>query len=357
MSSTPQSRPGQATLAVGLIVGGSLLAIVTAWERIAGLHSLEVQESLARLAADQPLGSMSVSTISSVLRVLSIIGAAAAAAAAILAAQVPRRSRSARIVLTCLAPLLFLGWLGTSGLFEPLVLAGIAMLWLPPTADWYAGRDPAVRASRAASGQRSARPDPFATPPAPPAQQSAPPTPRPPAGPQAQWPPPTEAAPHVPQRQPWASAAYAPPAPRPRSLVAACVITWICSALTVVGLIGAMVWLTTSGDAFVADILDRGKEMWGSLADGVTATQIRAELYVVLVGFLLWCLVAMALAVAAYHGRSWARILLAVSGIAAAICALLGSGAFPPLLVVVVGSVVATVQLLRSDSARWRPPR
>jgi hypothetical protein len=139
--------------------------------------------------------------------------------------------------------------------------------------------------------------------------------------------------------------------------VAGCAVTWVCSALTAVGLLGAIVWLTTSGDAFVARVLDREQQMWGSMADGITANQIKAELFVLLVLMLLWCLVAIGLAVLAFHGRSWARVVLVVSAGVAGVCALLGSGSFPPLLVDVVGSVVAVVQLVRRDAAGWRPPR
>ncbi|GAB4011328.1 hypothetical protein [Nocardioides ultimimeridianus] len=316
-------RPAQVPLATALIAGGSVLVIATAWERIAGLHSLEVQEQLAEVVSRGQLGGLTVSSLATVLRVLCLIGGGAAAAAAVLAGQVPKRSRSARIGLSVLAPFVLVGWFGTSGYFEPFVLVGIALLWLPPVADWYAGREPAARTR------------PVSTP------VAAPPPPGPAAPPTAL--PPT-----------WAPSAYPPLTRRPVSLVRACVTAWVCSGLTAIGMVAAMVWLARSGDAFIADVIDRSHAMWGSMADSLTETQVRTELYVVLALLLLWCLLAMALAALAWFGHGWARIMLAVSAIGAGVCALIGAIAFLPLLLVAVGCLVSTIQLLRSDAARWR---
>ena len=37
-------RPGQATFAAWLIIGGSVILVLTAYQRISTLHTLEVQE-------------------------------------------------------------------------------------------------------------------------------------------------------------------------------------------------------------------------------------------------------------------------------------------------------------------------
>ncbi|HJQ07636.1 MAG TPA: hypothetical protein VJ872_19450 [Nocardioides sp.] len=317
-------RPAQVTLAMVLIVGGAVLVIVTAWERIGGLHTIEGQQQLAKLVEQGQLGGLGVGSLATILRVLCLIGGGAAAAAAVLAGQVPKRSRSARIALSVLAPLVLLGWFGTAGFYEPFLLTGIVLLWLPPTADWYAGRDPGAKAVPA--------------PPAPPAP-SAPPVlhhPLPPAPPA------------------WAPSAYPPLARRrPAPLVRACITTWVCASLTAVAVVGAIVWLTTSGDAFVADVIDRSHATWGSMADSLTTTQVRVELYVILAGFLLWCLAAMVLAVLTWFGHGWARILLAISAIGAGVCALIGALAFLPLLLVAAGCGMSAFQLLRGEAAGW----
>lgn len=320
-------RPTQVTVAMALIVGGAVLVIATAWERIGGLHSLEVQQQLATLVEQGQLSGLTVSALSTILRVLCLVGGGAAAAAAVLAGQVPKRSRSARIALTVLAPLVVLGWFGTSGFYEPFLLTGIALLWLPPTADWYVGRDPAAREKTVPAA---------AVPPVPPVTAPVPPAPVHPA-PQA-----------------WAPSAYPPLVRRPASLVRACVITWICSSAAAIMTVAVMVWLTTSGDAFIADVIDRSHATWGSMADSLTPTQVRVELVVILVGFLLWSVAAMVLAVLAWFGQGWARILLALSGFGAGVCALIGGLAFWPLLLVAAGSGVSGVLLLRADAAAWR---
>jgi hypothetical protein len=335
MRSTPPPRPTQANLAMGLILGGSVFVIASAWERISGLHSLEIQQSLVKVVNSEPFRGLTVSTLSTILRVLCVIGGGAATAAAILAAQIPKRSRSARIVLTVLAPLVFVGWLGTSGFFEPFVIVGIVMLWMPPTADWYVGRDPAVRLQRMAAPGPPAPPvPPVPVPPAPPA--SVAPTPPPP-------PPPA-----------WVASAYVPLTRRPTALVRACVVVWVCCAVTAAGLIAAMVWLTTSGDTFVNEVIDQAHKVWGPMADNLTETQVRAELYVVLAGFLVWCVAAILLAVFVWFGRDWARILLAISSIGAGIFTLIGTVAFPPLLLVAAGCLVTSIQLLRTPTPSRR---
>ncbi|GAB3856697.1 hypothetical protein GCM10028801_14090 [Nocardioides maradonensis] len=329
-------RPAQVTLAMALIVGGAVLVIATAWERIGGLHSIEMQQQLAAVVEQERFSGLTVSSLATVLRVLCLVGAGAAAAAAVLAGQVPKRSRSARIALTVLAPLVVLGWFGTAGFYEPFLLVGIVLLWLSPTADWYVGREPAAREPSAR--ERAVQP-PVQTPPAPP----LPPAPFE-VPPPAQLPPPPG----------WAATPYPPLVRRPSSLATACVVTWVCSGLAAVATVAMMVFLTTSGDAYLSDAIDKAHQVWGSMADGITTTQLRAELYVLLAGVLLWCLAAIVLALFAWAGRGWARILLAVSAIGAGVCALVGALGSPILLVLAAACGVSAVLLLRPESSAWR---
>ncbi|MCL2543252.1 MAG: hypothetical protein FWE71_12450 [Nocardioidaceae bacterium] len=353
MSSQP--RPGQATFAVWLIVGGSLLAILTAWQRISGLHSMEMQQELARLAKGWSFGGTpaSVSTLSRVMQVLCLIGGGAAAAAAVLGFQVLKRSASARIALTALLPAVVLGWLGTAGYFEPLVMAGIVTLWLPPTHDWYAGRDWMARYRRQGpdGAGRPRRPDPFGppslhTPPQqPPAEQR---------DPQAQ-PGPVQLAtlppPVVAPRQPV-------PDRRPPALLTACVLAWAGSLVAALFAVAGLFWLdTSSAHHYLSTGLDQDRRLLGSLANGVTVAQLRAEMAGLLVLVLLWCVAAMVVAGFAFLGHTWARITLAVSAIAAGVGSVVIALTFPPIVLVAVCCAVAARQLFRADVAAWRGSR
>ena len=171
-------RPGQATFAAWMIIGGSVILVLTAYQRISTLHTLEVQEELMRVLSEQPLSGtgLGLNGLKTIIRVLCMIAAAAATASTILGVQALRRSTSARLALTLLAPLVLIAGFATPGFFAPMVVAGVCMLWLRPTRDWFAGRPWATATSTVA--QR--RPDPFA-PQARPDQEKRPAHPRAPA--------------------------------------------------------------------------------------------------------------------------------------------------------------------------------
>jgi len=266
-------------------------------------------------------------------------------------------------VLTALAPVMLIGWIGTGGFFEPFVLLGVALLWSQPTRDWYAGRDWQARYRARQPEQRrpAERQDPFVAPPV-----RMPPRHDQPTGdqPPADQPPGRAPAPGAqpPQAQPlppaWATASYAPlpSGERPTALVAACVVAWVGIGLAAVGLLIALVWLASSAsDGPLNDALQQTKDRFGTMADGVTLSQVRIEMYVVVGLLLLWCLVAAVVTVFALLGRRWARILLATSAVVAGVLCAIGAvlGALP-LLVLAVGCVVTLRLLLRPDVVLWR---
>ncbi len=178
-----EPRPGQATLAAWLIIGGSVILVITAWQRVASLHTLEVQDELRRVLSEPPVSGtgLSLDALQTTVRVLSMMAAGAATAAAILGYHAMKRSTSARLALTFLAPLVLVGGFATAGFFAPMVVAGITMLWLRPTRDWYAGRPWLVpTAERDGDRGKASRPDPFAAPPqAPTSAPEDPPQPQP----------------------------------------------------------------------------------------------------------------------------------------------------------------------------------
>ncbi|MDQ6523197.1 hypothetical protein RB608_06280 [Nocardioides sp. LHD-245] len=354
--SDEQPRPGQATLAGALIIGGSVFVVLAAWQRVSTLHTLEVQEELQRILTEPMTGDLglSVDALATLIRVLCLIGAGAATASTILGIQVFKRSASARIALTALSPLLFVGGLATAGFLAPMVLAGIALLWLQPTRDWYAGR-PWIQRYEERRAARLAGVRPPSTP-----QQPAAPPADPPTTPAASgWPAPP--APTAPQPGAPVLAAPAPLPPgghravrrgvRPRALVAACSLTWLTAGLVVVVLAVLAAVLPSQSEELYAEMQRQQPQM---LEESQLGEQdLVAILYVLIAGLVVWTLAAAALAGLALVGQNWARIALAVSAATATLLSLaLALSAWP--LVMLVAAMAGTVWLLvRPEVGRW----
>lgn len=339
--SKEQPRPGHATLAGSMIIGGSIILVLSAWERISTLHTLEAQEELQRVLADPPMSGLGLSAdgLASLIQVLCLIGAGSAAAAAILGFQVFKRSTSARLALTLLAPLLLVGGMATAGFLAPMVVFGIVLLWLQPTRDWYAGR-PWVQAYEARRAERTGLLR----------------SPGAPAGPG------TPAAPDAAQPVPAQPAAVRPAAPaghrpvvvrrsRPQALVAACALTWISCSLVLLGIIVMMAVLPSQAGDLLAEVTRDQPEMVETYQ--LTENTLLAGMYVVLVGFALWAVAAIVLAGLAFIGQNWARITLVISAVTGALLLVVMSiGAWPLLALVGVFGSTAWM-LLRPEVGRW----
>ncbi|TNM48189.1 hypothetical protein FHP29_02560 [Nocardioides albidus] len=343
--SEQQPRPGQATLAGGLIIGGSVFVVLAAWQRISTLHTLEVQEELQQVLAD-PMTSdlgMSVDGLASMIRVLCLLGAGAATASAILGVQVFQRSTSARIALTLLAPLLFVGGLAAGGLLAPMVLAGIVLLWLQPTRDWYAGRPWVQRYEERRAARLAAL-----RPPAPPAPSERPALPAPPAS-QQQMPPgprpvvPSPVAPRAPDR-PAVGA-------RPPALVAACAITCVVAVVVVLLVAAFAAWANAHSEQLFADVM-KDQPAWLDTSQ-VTERDLVAGIYLIVAGVAACALGGIVLAALAFVGQNWARIVLAIgAGSGAVLSLFLAIGAWP-LVLIVVALAGTTSLLLRPEVGRW----
>jgi hypothetical protein len=346
--SEEQPRPGQATLAGALIIGGSVFVVLAAWQRISTLHTLAVQEELQKVLTEPMTADLGLDAdnLASVIRVLCMVGAGAATASAILGVQVFRRSASARIALTALSPPLFVGGLATAGFLAPMVLAGIVLLWLQPTRDWYAGRPwiqrleerQAARLGAIRSASRPLPPSRFDRPGQPVDHSVRQPghLPGPVAGPVTGVGPPA--------RGPVVGA-------RPPALVAACAITCVV-AVTIVLLVAAMVaYVSANSEKLFAEVM-KDQPSWIDRSQ-VTEQDLVAGIYVLLAGVTACALGAIVLAALAFIGQNWARIVLAVGAASGAALALfLALGAWP--LVILVAALAGTTSLLlRPEVARW----
>lgn len=331
--SEEQARPVQATLAGGLIIGGSLLLIALAWERVSLLHTLDVRESVEEWLRRNELSDLSVEEVITTIRVLCIVGAGAAAAAAILGFQVFRRSASARFVLAGLAPLLLLGGVATSTPLGILSVLGVAMLWAQPTRDWYAGRPWAQRYQERREERlalmRSGSPTvPHTGPSAPPQEGQVPPPP----------------AFGLPPQRPLVVR-------RPGALKGGCVLTWVLTPLVALSGLFGVLRAVDESDQLFADLKEQQPDMVES--SGMTEADVVTALWVLGAALILWCVAAAVLAVLAWAGQGWARIVLAVSGVGAALLALLLALSYPPVLVLVLSIGLGVRMLLRPEVAAW----
>ncbi len=376
-------RPRQATFAGWVIVIGSVLVVISAFERVSGLSSLETQESIREFLAEPPGDGLGLSfdAARETLRVLALVAGAAGVASAILGGYALMRSSGARLGLSVLALPLLVGGLAVSGLVSALVIAGVVMLWLQPATSWFAGvapPEPRTRTPRAGSGS------PSTSVPGPAPEVGA--EPRPDAETPGSWPAPVAGpAPGTGQAQPpgmaWppaatdpaddagpagpagpASATVAWPATstglsrpseetRPSAVFAACLVTWITSGLIALGLaLTALVLLAMPGAVF--DELQRqDPELLAS--SGADEGQLRVLTLVGCALALAWCASAVVVAIGVFRGRRWGWVGLVVSGVLCAVVSLVLMAGSLALAVPLVASATTTGLLLRSESRAW----
>ncbi|QWF21853.1 hypothetical protein KM427_23545 [Nocardioides sp. LMS-CY] len=330
MTEPTRDRPRQVTLAGWLLMIGSGLVVVLVYQRVAGLHSLETQAAVDRFLSEPPGSDLGLSSdaVITLMRTLAMVTGGCAAAAAILGYQVLQRSRAARLVVTVLAVPLFFAGLVTGGFLTSVVAASATILWLQPARSWFDGTIAPERRTASASAPSAS--------PVPPAS-SAPLAPMPPGA------------------QPVAPSATPPPAsdpaPRPRIVVLACVLTWVCTAATVVALIASAVVLAISPDEMLDQVHRDSPEL---AQQGISDDLLIAATYLLIAGVVIWCLSAAVLAVLVLRRVDWARIVLIVSAVTAAALCLLGTVMGAILLVLpLLASVLCAALLVRPEARQW----
>jgi hypothetical protein len=354
-------RPRQVTLAASLVMAASVMLVLSVFERLGGLRSLESRESVERFLSKPPGSDLGIGLESalSIMRSVSMVAAALATAAAILGWHVLRRNRAARIWLSILALPLFLCGLVTGGFLASVVAASVAMLWLAPARHWFDGTTPidAVKA-RPDAGSGWSDASTYQGPP-PPTGPRAQLPPLPPQGPTASQQPPPWTPSSGPYAAPQAGAspwtvpppgAGASPAPRPRTVVAACVITWVCCAFAVLLSILLVGVLAADADGLFAEMQRQNPDL---ADDGVSDATLRSATWVTAAICLFWALLSGALAVLAFQRRRWAAVALAVSAGVVALFCLVGSVFSPPLAVPGLLAAATVGLLLQPSAQRW----
>lgn len=375
MSQPTTTRPPQVTLASGIVMFSSVVVLLTVWERVTTLGSLEIQESIQEVLGEAPFSSLdlTVNGATELMRISCMVAAACACATAILGWYVRKPDRGARWGLTIFAVPLFLTGLPAGGLAGSFVAAGVAMLWMQPGRGWFAtGRwtppPPAAKDSSARTRDAGGPTDPWGRPLPPPPSSAAPTTPPPASRPYGEPVPPAPSS-TSPYGQPHASAydqteshpQLPPPPPtawqqrqllevRPGAMVAAFVIT----VVTAGGLLAlSLLWLALAGlsPEFLMSVLEQQQPQL--VEDGLTLDQVRTTVVALSVAFIVWCGVALTLAGFAMARRAWARRGLIVSAaFSAGACFALVLNT--PLVLVPAAAAVATVVCLRRvEVRRW----
>jgi hypothetical protein len=376
--STHPVRPPHVTVASAIVIVGSLFVVLEMWDRIAGLHSLDTRTTFTAYLADSRLGraGVDVAQLTTIVRISAMAAAGCATAMLILGWFVRRRSRSARLVLTVLAGALVVTGMVSDWFVESIAAtfwaAGIGgavvTLWLGPAGLWFSGKEaPGTRGSR----QDNPWARPSAPPPPPrydapvPPQEQPPPVQQPPAQQpppvQQPWPPPSQ---QPPTHQPWPPTAWTPPpttaydvgrirqqpASRPSALLAACILTWTCTAFAAVILVISIA--TLASDA--GPILDEAYRQNPQLTDqGFTRHELLVVLYVVIAVVLLSAAAAAAFAVVLYRGHRWAWYALVVAAAVSTLFFLVGTLGSPVGLLPAAASGVTFFLLLRPEVRAW----
>lgn len=345
-------RPRQVTMAgwVGGVASAMMLASVfTVMPKLRSIGTRQAINEYLTSGAGRALG-IDLDQALVLARIGLFVTAAAAAATLVFTVFVMRRDRQSRIALTVMAlPIMFCG-VFVDPFLAGFILASIVLVWTRPASDWFAGRTP--------------QPMPQSAPPMP----DLPPLPRRPDGRPTEPPPfpgygrpsdsagerpPTVTAPYQGPHQAPYQAPYPWPAARPTrpaAVTVACMISLLASAGT--GFLLALGVAVAGTDGFRTQLETQlrqsgNADRLGSIDELVVVAQVLAVLAV------LWCLTACALTVFAFLGHGWARIMLAISAIVAAVMSLLAVISFPGFLVLTLAAGAVAVLLFRGDSARW----
>lgn len=341
----PSARPTQVTVAGWTVAVASAFLLVSVFDALGSLHSVETRDQLTQAIDSGNLQGLGITVAEAltVKRWALYISAVAAVLTGVLGVFVLQRDRAARIGLSIGAVPIVLAVPLTGSFLAMLVGAGAVVLWSRPARDWYAGR-PITKPAPRSESRRDDLPSAPAAPPAPVAW--VPPTGGSQPGPTPGWgaAPGTWVGP-----QPPTYPAYPPvPAPvvaRPRQVRGACLITWILSGITGLGYLALLAAISIDQQALI-DVVKDNPAWDDSLDDDliVTAAVVGSVL------FLLWCVAVSVVAVFTWRGAQWAWIVHLVSTGAAALASAV---ALPWGLIHLVAIASAFGMLMSRPARAW----
>jgi hypothetical protein len=368
-------RPRQVTTAGVMGVVGSALVVLSLFDALQRLRSVETREAVDTFLAEPPGDGLGVTTgwVLDAMHVVLLFSGALAAVAAVLAVYVFQRHQGARIGFSIAAALLLLTSPFSGGALAMVVAFAAAMLWSRPARDWFAGREPAptlASGDRPTPGptpgqpggpdQHSAAQHPVAQPgPYGPGSVPAAPVPatpvsgddRPPAAsypfgsrPDPHWAPPAfDQRPGTPA---WVAGPASDPERRPATVAIAAGITWFFAGVAAVMFLLVVLMLMFAQDALVEAM--RSDARFDDL--NVSVDDLLAAVWVVSAVAVFWSVAALALAFLAFRRLGWARILLAVSAGMTCLVSLL---AFPAGLLMLLPAGAVLVLLFTGGANDW----
>ena len=335
-SSAPGPRPRQVTIGGWLSAVTSTVLVVSVFDAMANLRSVDTRERLTSALTGWPkdLG-ISVDDAIALTRGALFVTAVAAVVTAILGIFVLQRHATARIVLTVAAVPLVLTSPVAGGFLGLLVGGASAMLCTREARDWFAGRAP-TREPASVQRQSARTPEPPVE--SGPAQVAPPPMP---GWGQAQaerasWPPPADPS----------SSAVRVSAAVPTQVRVACGLTWVFSMLTAASYVAIV----------IAVAVDRGKviELARDNADlsstSITDSELIGLLVAVSAVLIAWCIVAAVLAALLWRRQPVAWAFLVGSAVAASLLSLV---ALPYSAGHLVACAATFMLLLRPTTRAW----
>lgn len=328
-SSAPGPRPRQVTIGGWVIAVTSAVLVVSVFDTMAQLHSIDTRTRLTKALTGWPsdLG-ISLGDALSLVRGALFVTAVAAVVTGILGVFVLQRHGTARIVLTVAAVPLVLTAPLAGGFLGLLIGGGTVMLWTQEARDWFAGRAPT----------RPVR-DQVVSPPKSSSSVAFPPPGRVSTGP---------------ERAGWAPPAYPMVRARietvPREVRVACVLTWVFSAVTGALYAAVVVTVAVARD----DIVHRLDENSAIRSADLSETQLVGLLVAFSAVVVAWCIVAALLAALTWRRHAIGRRLLLVSAAASLLLSVL---VLPYSLVNVAASAATFLLLLTPPARAWVRPQ
>ncbi|WP_157953161.1 hypothetical protein [Nocardioides allogilvus] len=323
MSTTTAPRPRQTTMAGVMVMLASSFVVLSVWDTVSRLRSIETRESIEKFLADAP-GSgldLSVESMIQVLHVLAMIAAVCSVAAVALGWQVLQGSRQARLVLSLLAVPIFLTGLVAGGFMSSVVAIAAGMLWFSPSREWLAGKpipEPArpLRAEQAPTG--TARPE------LPPTSSTG-----------------------------WSVGAPAPDQ-RPDPVKVAFVLTVVVAGIVLVLTLVSLALLATQSDLVLEELRRQNPDLE---EQGVSESLLLTTAFVSGGLATLWSGLAVVLAVLTARRRAWAaKGLLISSALCAFFCIVAALGS-PVALIPALAALTTVSCLRRPDVRAWLEPR
>lgn len=336
MSTTTAPRPRQTTMAGVMVMLAATFVVLSVWDSVSRLRSIETRESIEKFLADAPGSGLGVSVESmiQVLHGVSIVAALSSVAAIALGWQALQRSRRARLALSVLAVPIFVTGLVAGGFMSSLVAVATAMLWLSPSREWFAGLpipepaksvkpDQARRDANVQALSGQAAPEQSPTPSAPLSTEA------PPAG----WP-----------------AGQAAPTKRPDVVTVALVLTIVVAGLVFVMTLVSLVLIASQPDLVLEELHRQNPE----LADqGISETLLLTTSFVSGGLALVWSGLAIVLAVLMAGRRAWAVRGLLICAAATALFSVVATLATPAALIPAVAAIATVSCLRRPDVRAW----